>query len=148
MSGGHAARWNDETMADDLAAKAKQFITKHQKNPFFLYFSTADVHAPRLFHPRFAGKSGLGARGDMVLQLDDCVGQILDVLRQLKLMDNTLIIFSSDNGPKLEDAYLDGSRAAAEKKKFNPAGPLRGTKYTPFEGGTRVPFMACWQGTI
>ena len=148
MSGGRAARWNDETMADDLVAKAIGFITKHKDQPFFLYFSTADIHAPRLFHPRFAGKSGLGPRGDMTLQLDDCVGQLTRALDAHKLTKNTLIIFSSDNGPKLEDAYLDGSLAAAQKKNFNPAGPLRGTKYSPFEGGTRVPFVATWKGTI
>lgn len=148
MTGGMVARWDDETMADDLAAKAIQYIRKHKDQAFFLYFSTADIHAPRLFHPRFAGKSGLGPRGDMTLQLDDCVGQLTRELTQLKLHQNTLIIFSSDNGPKLEDAYLDGSLAAAQKKNFNPAGPLRGTKYTPFEGGTRVPFIVTWKGTI
>ncbi len=148
MAGGKSARWDDETMADDLVAKANKFIKDNKEKPFFLYLSTADVHAPRLFNPRFAGKSGLGARGDMVLQLDDCVGQLMKVLKNEKLIDNTLIIFSSDNGPKLEDSYLDGSYTAAMKKDFKPAGSLRGTKYTAFEGGVRVPFIVHWPGKV
>ncbi|MFK7911444.1 MAG: sulfatase-like hydrolase/transferase [Akkermansiaceae bacterium] len=148
MSGGNAARWDDETMADDLAARAADFITKQKDQPFFLFFSTADIHAPRLFHPRFSGKSGLGPRGDMSLQLDDCVGQLMKTLDKHQLTEKTLIIFTSDNGPVLEDAYLDGSYAAAKKKNFDPAGPLRGTKYTAFEGGVRVPFIVTWAGNI
>ena len=148
MSGGHSARWNDETMADTLIAKAGAFIEKNKSRPFFLYLATVDVHAPRLFHPRFAGKSKLGPRGDMTLQLDDSVGSLIKILEKNKLLENTLIIFSSDNGPMIEDAYFDGSLAAAKKLNFNPAGPLRGTKYSVFEGGLRVPMIAYWKGHI
>lgn len=148
MSGGRAARWNDATMADELLTRAMGFVTRHQDSPFFLYFSTVDIHAPRLHHPRFTGASDLGPRGDMILQLDFCVGALMARLDQLGLADRTLVIFSSDNGPMLEDAYDDGSAEAAAALGFRPAGPLRGTKYTPFEGGTRVPFIVSWPGTV
>ena len=72
MAGGKSARWVDEDIADTITAKAVQFIEQNKAQPFFLYFSTHDIHVPRMPHPRFAGKSGMGPRGDVILQLD-CV---------------------------------------------------------------------------
>src|SRR5690606_4696747 len=107
MSGGKAARWIDEDMADTITAKATQFIEKHQQEPFFLFFSLHDVHVPRVPHPRFAGKSGMGPRGDVILQMDWCVGEIVATLDKLKLTEKTLVIFTSDNGPVVDDGYRD-----------------------------------------
>ena len=76
MTGGKAARWVDEDMADTITGKAVKFIEQHEKEPFFLYFATHDIHVPRVPHARFAGKSPLGPRGDVIQQLDWCVGQI------------------------------------------------------------------------
>ncbi len=75
MAGGRAARWVDEDIADTVTGKAKAFIEQNKARPFFLYFSTHDIHVPRVPHARFAGKSGLGPRGDVILQLDSCVGR-------------------------------------------------------------------------
>ena len=139
MSGGEKARWVDEDMADAITAKAKEFIEKNKSGPFFLYFATHDIHVPRAPHPRFAGKSGLGPRGDAILQLDWCAGEILVILDRLNLADNTLVIFTSDNGPVVDDGYKD--QAVEKLDGHKPAGPLRGGKYSAFDAGTRVPFI-------
>jgi len=146
MSGGKAARWKDEEMADVFARKAVEFVEKNRERPFFLYFATHDAHVPRVPHPRFAGKSGCGTRGDVIEQLDDTVGQVLAALDRLKLAENTLVVFSSDNGPVLDDGYADG--AVKDLNGHVPAGPLRGSKYSLYEAGTRVPFLARWPARI
>jgi arylsulfatase A-like enzyme len=146
MSGGKAARWVDETIADTITGKAVAFIEKHKEEPFFLYFATHDIHVPRVPHPRFAGKSGLGPRGDVILQLDWSVGEVLKALDRLGLAENTLVIFSSDNGPVVDDGYKDQAVELLDGHK--PAGPLRGGKYSAFDAGTRVPFVVRWPGRI
>lgn len=142
MSGGKAALWEDETMADTLAQKAVRFIEKHKKEPFFLYFGLHDIHVPRVPHPRFANKSGMGPRGDCILQADFCVGEILKTLDKQGLAGNTILLFTSDNGPVVNDGYHDD--AVIKLGDHKPAGPLRGGKYSNFEGGTRVPFLLRW----
>jgi arylsulfatase A-like enzyme len=146
MKGGRAARWVDEDMADVLTSKATAFIKRHRDEPFFLYFATHDIHVPRVPHARFAGKSGLGPRGDVILQLDWAVGAILDTLDRLKIADRTLVLFTSDNGPVVDDGYRD--EAVEKLGGHRPAGPLRGGKYSAFEGGTRVPMVVRWPGRI
>jgi arylsulfatase A-like enzyme len=146
MSGGKAARWVDETIADTITGKAVAFIERHKTEPFFLYFSTHDIHVPRVPHPRFAGTSGLGPRGDAIVQLDWCVGEVLRTLDQLALEENTILIFTSDNGPVVDDGYEDQAVELLDGHK--PAGPLRGGKYSAFDAGTRVPFLVRWPGQV
>ncbi len=146
MSGGKAARWVDENMADDLAKKAIGFIEQHQREPFFLYLATHGIHVPRAPHSRFVGTSGCGTRGDAMQELDDTVGQVLAALERLKLAENTLVVFTSDNGPVLDDGYADG--AVRDLGDHKPAGPLRGVKYSAYEGGTRVPLIVRWPAKI
>jgi len=146
MSGGKAARWDDEEIADTITSKAVQFIEGHQAGPFFLYFATHDIHVPRVPHPRFVGKSGMGPRGDAILELDWSTGQILETLDRLKLTENTLVIFTSDNGPVVDDGYQD--QAVEKRGDHMPAGNWRGGKGSNFEGGTRVPFFVRWPARI
>jgi arylsulfatase A-like enzyme len=142
MSGGKSARWVDEDMADTLTAKAVEFVERKRTQPFFLYFATHDIHVPRVPHPRFVGKTDMGPRGDVIVELDWCVGKMLDTLDRLHLTRDTLFIFSSDNGPVVDDGYRDQSPERLGDHK--PAGPLRGGKYSAYDGGTRVPFLVRW----
>jgi arylsulfatase A-like enzyme len=146
MKGGKAARWKDEDMADTFTRKGVEFIERHQDKPFFLYFATHDIHVPRVPHARFVGKTTLGPRGDAIAQFDWCVGELLATLDRLKLADNTLVVLSSDNGPVLDDGYKDG--AVEKLGNHQPAGPLRGGKYTIWEGGAREPFIVRWPGRV
>jgi arylsulfatase A-like enzyme len=142
MSGGNAARWVDEDMADLVTRKARTFIEESAGRPFFLYFSTHDIHVPRVPNARFAGASQMGPRGDAIAQLDNCVGVVLSTLERLNLTRNTLVIFTSDNGPVIDDGYQDG--AVEKLGDHRAAGPFRGGKYSNFEGGTRVPLIVRW----
>ena len=142
MTGGEKARWVDEEMADVIAAQGKKFIDEHRDEPFFLFFATQDIHVPRVPHSRFAGKSGHGLRGDAIMQLDWTVGQVLEALEKNGLKEKTLVIFTSDNGPVLDDGYHD--QANELLGEHDPNGPLRAGKYSAFEGGTRVPMIARW----
>jgi arylsulfatase A-like enzyme len=146
MTGGKSALWVDENMADTLTNKAVAFIEQNRARPFFLYFATHDIHVPRVPHPRFVGKTGMGPRGDAIAELDWSIGRVLDTLDRLKLTRNTLFIFSSDNGPVVDDGYKD--QAVEKLGDHRPAGPLRGGKYSAFDGGTRVPFVVRWPGTV
>ncbi len=146
MKGGNKARWTDEELAYAFTERAERFIEENQKKPFFLYFALSDIHVPRMPATVFKGKSGLGYRGDAILQMDWTVGRITQKLRDLGIDKNTLIIFSSDNGPVLDDGYQD--EAVTLQNGHLPAGPLRGGKYSAFEGGTRVPWIVSWPGTV
>ncbi|MCX6895601.1 MAG: arylsulfatase [Verrucomicrobia bacterium] len=146
MKGGQAALWHDEDMADVFVKHALDFIEREKDRPFFLYFCTQDIHVPRVPNPRFVGQTTMGARGDAIVEFDYCVGEILKKLDQLKLAGNTLVILSSDNGPVLDDGYVDGANEKLGAHK--PAGPFRGGKYSRFEAGTRVPFIVRWPGKV
>ncbi len=146
MSGGKSALWIDENIADTITEKAVRFIEKNIKNPFFLYFSTHDIHVPRVPNQRFVGKSGMGPRGDAILEFDWSVGEILKVIDRENLNKKTLIILTSDNGPVVDDGYKD--QAVELLNGHTPSGLLRGGKYSLFDGGTRVVFIAKYQGKI
>ncbi|MBI5385796.1 MAG: arylsulfatase [Verrucomicrobia bacterium] len=146
MRGGKAALWKDEDVADVITRKAVAFIEQNKDRPFFLYFATHDIHVPRVPHPRFAGKTGMGPRGDVIVEFDWSAGEILKALDRHKLAKNTLVILSSDNGPVVDDGYKD--QAKEKLGDHRPAGPLRGGKYSAFEGGTRVPFMVRWPARV
>jgi arylsulfatase A-like enzyme len=146
MKGGESAKWVDENMADTFLVRAQQFITEQKNKPFFLYYALQQPHVPRTPHPRFVGKTRMGPRGDVIAELDWCIGAFFKTLESEGVLENTLIIFSSDNGPVLNDGYYDD---AVEKiGDHQPAGPLRGGKYSLFEAGTRVPFITYWKGQI
>jgi arylsulfatase A-like enzyme len=146
MSGAHAARWKDEDIADTLTKRAVSFIETNKDKPFFLYFATHDIHVPRVPHPRFAGATDMGPRGDVIVELDWCVGELMATLKKNRLDTNTLVIFSSDNGPVVDDGYRD--EAVERLGGHKPAGPYRGGKYSVFEGGTRVPMIVRWPGRV
>lgn len=146
MRGGKSALWVDEDMGDTFLNKATDFVKEHQKEPFFLYYALHQPHVPRVPHPRFAGKSPLGPRGDVILEADWCVGEFLKTLDSLGLSENTIVIFSSDNGPVLDDGYVD--QAIERLGEHKPAGPFRSGKYSSYDGGTHVAFLVRWPGHI
>jgi arylsulfatase A-like enzyme len=115
-------------------AEALKFIEANHERPFFLYLGHAMPHLPFDASAKFKGKSQRGLYGDVVEELDDSTGQILDKVRTLGLAEKTLVLFTSDNGP--------------ERKTPGTAAPLRGTKHTVLEGGLRVPCLAWWPGKV
>jgi arylsulfatase A-like enzyme len=146
MTGGTKARWTDEEMPLTFLFQSLQFLENNKGKPFFLFHAFTEPHVPRMPSTFFKGKSGLGYRGDAILQLDWTVGQIMNKLEQLGIAHNTMIILSSDNGPVLDDGYED--EAVTALNGHTPWGPLRGGKYSAFEAGTRVPFIISWPGGI
>lgn len=146
MIGGKSALWTDENIVEVLSSKACAFVDRNKDEPFFLYYATHDIHVPRMPNPRFVGKTGMGPRGDAIAELDWSVGEILKALDRNGLTQNTLIIFSSDNGPVVDDGYQD--QAVEKLGSHKPAGPFRGGKYSSFDGGTRVPFIVRWAGHV
>ena len=146
MKGGKNAHWSDIDMADKFLTQAKNYIDGVKDSPFFLFYSLQQPHVPRTPHPRFEGISGMGPRGDAIVEADWAIGSLFSHLEEKDLLDNTLIIISSDNGPVLNDGYHDD---AVEKiGTHTPWGNLRGGKYSLFEAGTRVPFITYWKNKI
>lgn len=152
MAGGKAALWDDETMADVFVVEAKKFITANKDVPFFLYFASQDIHVPRAPHERFRGKTELGYRGDAMVQFDWATGEIMKSLEENGLTENTIVIFSSDNGPVYDDGYDDGTKVKKSlgevDRGHDGSGIYRGGKYQIYEGGTRVPFIVRWPAKI
>ena len=146
MKGGKAALWKDEEMADTFTHEAVAFLEALHDRPFFLYLATHDIHVPRVPHPRFVGASGMGSRGDAIVEFDWTVGEIMKTLDKQRLTETTLVILTSDNGPVIDDGYRD--EAVAKLGDHKAAGPYRGGKYSKFEGGTRVPLLVRWPGRV
>lgn len=128
---------NQRYTTQTYTKKAIQFIETHKSKPFFLYLPHSMPHVPIYASPAFEGKSKRGLYGDVIEELDWSVGHVLEALRKNGLEQNTLVIFTSDNGPWLAFDVEGGS-----------AGPLREGKQTTFEGGMRVPTVAYWPGKI
>lgn len=126
-----------EQLTTQYTEHAVAFIDKNKDKPFFLYVPHSMVHVPLYVSDKFKGKSGAGLFGDVVMEVDWSVGQILDALKRNKIDDNTLVIFTSDNGPWLSYGDHAGS-----------AGPLREGKGTMWEGGCREPTIMRWPGHI
>ncbi|MCH7226706.1 arylsulfatase [Haloferula sp. A504] len=151
--GGKSALWDDETMTDTFVEKSKEWIENRDKEkPFFLFYSAQDIHVPRAPHPRFHGKSQTGFRGDAMVHFDWAVGELMEVLEEQGVADNTIVIFSSDNGPVYDDGYDDGTVVKTSTQEVDQghdgSGPYRGGKYQIYEGGTRVPFLVRWPARI
>ena len=149
MAGGQAARWRDEDVPDELLRRAGAFMQDavQRQQPFFLFYSSLDIHVPRYPKQQFRNqRPGCGHRCGTMEQLDWQLGELIKQVDALGQGNNTLVIFSSDNGPILNDGYID--QAAVNYANHRTAGPFSGGKYDIQEGGTRVPLITRWTGTI
>ena len=137
------ALYDDELVGTRLTEKAVNWIADHKTQPFFLYLATTNIHHPFTPHPRFKGSSECGRYGDFIHELDWIVGEVLQALAEHDLADNTLVIFTSDNGGMLNQGGQDAWKAG---HRLN--GPLLGFKFDAWEGGHRIPMIARWPGRI
>ena len=135
--------YNDYTVGTELAGKAVDWITKNKDNPFFLYLATTHIHHPFTPGKEFQGSSDAELYGDFIQELDWMVGEVVKTLEEQGLSENTLIVFTSDNGAMMN---LGGRNAVRAGHKIN--GDLLGFKFGVWEGGHRVPFIAKWPGKI
>lgn len=145
-TGGEKARFRDEDLSDHWIAESRKWIGENKEKPFFLFFASHAIHVPRLVHERFQGATKLGPRGDSIVEFDWTVGELVKILEEYELDKKTMIVLCSDNGPVLDDGYVDG--AIEKLGDHDPNGPFKGGKYNVFEGGTRTPFITWWPGKI
>ena len=132
----------------DLTDRAIAFMRRqaHAKKPFFIYLPFTQTHFPALPHPDFAGKSGNGTWADVLMQIDSYTGELLDTIDELGISENTIFVFTADNGP--EALEFGNTTFTVETGVHGSAGPWRGTLFTGFEGALRVPFVIRWPGRI
>lgn len=142
--------WKLEEILPAIEKKAVQYIEESAtiKKPFFLYLPLTSPHYPIVPSRAFQGKSGAGAYGDFVMQTDYLIGQVLDALRRTGAENNTLVIFTSDNGPEITGEVRPGAYDRVKEFSHSSMGPFRGAKRDAWEGGHRVPFLARWPGKI
>ncbi|MEQ9286135.1 MAG: arylsulfatase [Cyclobacteriaceae bacterium] len=139
----------NKDVTPELAEKAVSWMKNTDPNkPFFLYFAAVAVHRPITPSDGMRGLSGCGPYGDFIQDLDQSVGHILEVLEYMGVADNTLVLFTSDNGGQIPFDKNEGEEIYARNVGFNANGNLRGDKHTIWEGGTRVPFIVKWPGKI
>jgi arylsulfatase A-like enzyme len=142
------AEFKEDRVAGDIAKKAVEFIKRSEDKPFFLYYATNIAHNNITPAPEFAGKSACGTYGDFVQELDAQVGWVFDALQQTGVLDNTLIIFTSDNGGVVAENERLAAQWQAKQMGHAICGALRGRKHSIYEGGFRVPFIVRWPGNV
>jgi len=132
----------------DLTDRTKDFMKRQAKakKPFFVYLPYTATHFPTMPHPDFEGKSGKGPWGDLLMQIDSYVGELLDTIDDAGIRDNTIVIFTADNGPEALGA--GETSMTVETAMHGSAGPWRSTLFTGYEGALRVPFAMRWPGKI
>jgi arylsulfatase A-like enzyme len=135
--------YNDFELGTTLAERATQWIKERKDKPFFLYLATTNIHHPITPAPRFQGTSQCGLYGDFIHELDWMVGEVMKTLEEQGVAENTLVIFTSDNGGMFHEVAQD-----AFKHGHRQNGDLLGFKFGIWEGGHRVPFIARWPGKI
>ncbi len=143
--GGESALYAHEALSDRLTEKAVEWIHGSARNqPFFLYLAHRNIHGPLIPASRFENSSPIGPRGDFINEFDDSIGRVLKAIRDANLENDTLVIFTSDNGGVLRYEPIDYPEI--EGHRIN--GPLRGQKGTTYEGGHRIPLLVRWPGVI
>jgi len=139
---------NQRTITRRYTDEAIRFIRSHKDEPFFVYLAHSMPHTPLWTEPRFEERSKYGYYGDCVEEIDFHLGRLLDQLKQMGIDQNTLVIFTSDNGPWIEPAMGRTSDARRSRLQAGTAEPLRGAKMTCWDGGLRVPCVMRWPGTL
>ncbi len=157
-AGPRAADFVIDEVLDRLTKEALHFIEESapQNRPFFLYFPLTGPHKPTQPHARFRGKTALGEYGDFMVQVDWTVGEVLKQLESLNIADETMVVFTSDNGSYMyrldsdteRDHVDDETIQAFRASRHRPNGPFRGTKADIWEAGHHVPFLVRWPGEV
>ncbi|MGJ3241792.1 MAG: sulfatase-like hydrolase/transferase [Opitutales bacterium] len=142
--------WELEAMIPTFTDRAVAFIEEQaeQSDPFFLYFPLTSPHSPVVPNKPFVDRSGIGNYGDFVCEIDDLVGQLIDALDRTVQRENTLIVFTSDNGPENQVGDDEGAYNRAERTDHFSMGSWRGIKRDAWEGGHRLPFIVSWPAAV